>query len=217
MDIYEAMQARHSVRSYQDKEIEPEIIEVLQNEIAKCNQEGGLSIQLLLNDQAVFKGLLPNMVGFRNVSNYIALVGPVDEDSETKLGYFGEQLVLKAQQLGLNTCWVGGTFNRKKCQAVVKENEMLTCVIAIGYGTTQGEPHKTKPMTELCKVDQEMPAWFERGMEAAMLAPTAMNKQNFLIELKEDQVHFSIKESKFSQIDLGIVKYHFEEVTKLSR
>lgn len=217
MDIYEAMQARHSVRSYQDKEIEPGIIEVLQNEIAKCNQENGLSIQLIVNDPVVFKGLLPQVAGFRGASNYLALVGPIDNVSEEELGYYGQHLVVKAQQLGLNTCWVGATFNRKKCQAVVKENEMLTCVIAIGYGTTQGEPHKTKPMTELCKVDQEMPAWFARGMEAAMLAPTAMNKQNFLIELKDNQAHFSIKESKFSQIDLGIVRYHFEEVTKLSR
>ena len=82
--------------------------------------------------------------------------------------------------------------------------------MALGYGDTQGVPHKSKPMPQLCKVDGEMPEWFRKGMEAALLAPTAMNKQNFLIILDGETVKYEAKEGKYRNLDLGIVKCHFQ-------
>lgn len=216
MTIFEAMEARHAVRSYQDKKIENGIVDTLKKEISDCNQEGALSIQLILNDKDVFKGLMAHFAGFRGVSNYIALVGPTGGESEEKLGYYGERIALKAQQLGLNTCWVGATFKRERCKAVIGEKEVLFCVLALGYGVTQGVPHKSKPMDQLCKADKDMPEWFRKGMNAVMLAPTAQNKQDFLVVLNEEQVEFEVKESKFSKVDLGIIKYHFEIGANLS-
>ena len=210
MTIYEAMTARHSVRSYEDRPIEGSLIAALREEIDLCNQEGGLSIQLITGDKDVFKGLLAHYGGFRNVSNYIALVGPAGGQAEETLGYYGERVALRAQQLGLNTCWVAVTYKKKLCRAVVKQNQQLVCVLALGYGDTQGVPHKSKPMPQLCKVDGEMPEWFRKGMEAALLAPTAMNKQNFLIILDGETVKYEAKEGKYRNLDLGIVKYHFQ-------
>lgn len=210
MTMFEAMEARHAVRSYQDKKIENVIVDALKKEISDCNQEGGLSIQLILNDKDVFKGLIAHFAGFRGVSNYIALVGLVGDKSEEKLGYYGERIALKAQQLGLNSCWVGATFKRERCKAVIGHKEVLICVLALGYGVTQGVPHKSKPMDQLCKADKDMPEWFRKGVNAAMLAPTAQNKQDFLIMLNGEQVEFEVKEGKFSKVDLGIIKYHFE-------
>lgn len=210
MDIMEAMKARHAVRSYQEKEIEGTAVQALQEEIDKCNGAGSLSIQLILNDDRVFKGLMAHYGGFRGVSNYIALVGPADGESEEKLGYYGEHLALMAQQLGLNTCWVAATYKKGKCRAVVRDGERLVCVLALGYGTTQGKPHKSKDMAQLCRANKDMPDWFLKGMEAAMLAPTAMNKQNFLITLNGENVTYEMKEGKYSKVDLGIVKYHFQ-------
>lgn len=215
MDLYEAIKARHSVRSYQEKEIDQQAVEALTKEIEQCNREGALSIQLILNDANVFKGLLAHYGGFRGVSNYIALVGPKDGKLEEKLGYYGEHLALKAQQLGLNTCWVAATYKKGKCRAVVAENEKLVCVLAIGYGTTQGVPHKSKEMARLCKAHGELPAWFQKGVEAAMLAPTAMNKQDFTITLDGENVTFDVKDGKYSKIDLGIIKYHFQKGTEM--
>lgn len=209
MTIQEAIQNRHSVRSYQNRAIEAEAAAALREEIERCNQEGGLSIQLITGDGDVFTGLMAHFGGFRGASNYIALVGPSGGGQEEKLGFYGERIALRAQQLGLNTCWVAGTFKRGRCRARIGQGQALACVLALGYGTTQGVPHRSKDMAQLCKVDGEMPDWFRKGMEAAMLAPTALNRQSFLITLKGDEVGFEAKPGKLGMLDLGIVKYHF--------
>ncbi|MGM0110272.1 nitroreductase family protein [Enterococcus sp. DIV0187] len=211
MTIIEAMEQRHAVRRYEKKVLEESVIEELEMEVATCNEKYDLSIQLILNDPQVFKGFMPYFVGFRNASNYLALVGREDSDTEEFLGYCGQHLALKAQQLGLNTAWVGATFRKEKCKAFVKPNEALICVIAIGYGQTQGEPHQSKPLTELCHVNREMPDWFCKGMEAVMLAPTANNKQDILVTLKNEKVIITTEEGPFKQVNTGIVKYHFEK------
>lgn len=216
MTILEAMQARHAVRSYKDKKIEESVIKELQEEINRCNQEGNLSIQLICNDTNVFKGLIANCVGFRGVSNYIALVGESNENLEEKVGYYGQRIALKAQQLGLNTCWAASTYKNQKCKASIGKNEKLVCVMAIGYGATQGVPHKSKTIAQLCRAENDMPDWFRNGMKAAALAPTAQNKQDFLIVLNQEKVQFEVKESKYSKIDLGIIKYQFETGADLS-
>ena len=118
MTIQEAIKNRHSVRSYQAREIDAATVLTLKEEIEKCNREGDLCIQLITNDSSVFKGLVAHYGGFRGVSNYIALIGPSGHDLEEKLGYYGERIALRAQQLGLNTCWVAVTYKKKLCRCV---------------------------------------------------------------------------------------------------
>lgn len=146
---------------------------------------------------------------FSNVTNYIAIVG--NKKDEEKAGYFGERLVLKCQELGLNSCWVALTHG--KCKAIINKGEKLLIIIALGYGLNQGVEHKSKAISELSKVDKEE-EWFNRGMEAVCLAPTAMNQQKFLFELKEGIVTAKALRGFYSKIDLGIVKYHFEVVSE---
>ncbi|WP_167958386.1 nitroreductase family protein [Anaerosporobacter faecicola] len=210
MNIMEAMEQRHAVRNYDQRKISEVIKKQLVEEIEQCNQEGKLAIQLVTEDETVFKGLKAHFGGFRGVRNYIALVGPKGDIAEEQLGYYGERIVLKAQQLGLNSCWVAVTYKKEKCKIVLQEEQDLLCVIALGYGVKQGVAHKSKPMEELCKVNGTMPTWFIDGMKAAMLAPTAMNKQNFLILLSDGKPVFQKGEGKYGNIDIGIVKYHFE-------
>ena len=126
------------------------------------------------------------------------------------IGYYGQQVALKAQQLGLNTCWVAMTFRKRKSRCVLSAGEKLLCVLALGYGKTQGVPHKSKPMEDLCQVEGQMPDWFRQGMEAAMLAPTATNQQKFQITLADGKVTAKSTGGFYSMVDLGIVKYHFE-------
>jgi hypothetical protein len=52
------------------------------------------------------------MEKFTGVQNYIALIGKKSSSLEEQAGYYGEQLVLTAQQLGLNTCWVAMTVSK---------------------------------------------------------------------------------------------------------
>ena len=215
MDIREAIKARHSVRQYKDMAIDPALVEKLNEEIAKCNEESGLRIQLILEDPECFNTLMAHYGKFRNADNYIAIVGKKDlPDAEEKCGYYGERLVLLAQQLGLNTCWVAGSYGKGKCKADRAAGEKILCVISIGYGETEGVKHKSKPSSRLCDVKEEdMPVWFKNGLKAAMMAPTAINQQQFFITLQDGEPLIKAKIGPYSRIDLGIVKYHFEVVS----
>lgn len=212
MTILEAITARHSVRAYIDKPIPEGIIKQLNNEIDVCNTEGGLNIQLVTDEPKAFDGFMAHYGKFSGVKNYIALIGKKSDDLEEKLGYYGERVAIKAQMLGLNTCWVAMSFSkgvpRKSC--AIGKDEKLVCVLSLGYGKTQGVAHKSKPVADLDKTCDTMPDWFQAGIEAAMLAPTAMNQQKFLFTLSEDSVKVISLGGFYSKVDLGIVKYHFE-------
>lgn len=211
INMLEAIQQRHSVRDYSDKKIEENIIAAIRSEIDACNKESGLDIQLVTEEPDAFSSLMAIHYGkFRNVRNYIALIGKKNSDLEEKVGYYGERVALKAQQLGLNTCWVALTFSKGKSKCVVKKGEKLVCVLSLGYGNTQGVPHKSKPIDALYEVEGDMPDWFLKGMEAVLLAPTALNQQKFLFSLSENKVTAKATGGFYSKVDLGIVKYHFE-------
>ncbi len=210
MILPEAIKSRHAVRSYLDKAIEPSIIARLEEEINLCNIEGKLNIQLVLNEPKAFGGRMAHYGKFSGVKNYIALAGTKANTPDEKLGYYGQRLALAAQMQGLNSCWVALTFSKGKCGAVLNKDEKLVCVITLGYGAVQGVPHRSRPMNALCKTEQNMPEWFKAGMEAAMLAPTAMNQQSFLLTQSGNTVNAKSTGGFYSRVDLGIVKYHFE-------
>ncbi len=206
--IEEAMKERHSVRQYDDRELPAEAVAALREKMEEVNRVGGLRIQLVVNEPKAFDGTMAHYGKFSGVRNYFALVGP--KDKAEQCGYYGEQLVLLAQQLGLNTCWVALTFSKIKTAYTVGAGEKLHLVIALGYGLKQGVAHTSKPMEKLCSVPGEMPEWFKKGMEAAMLAPTAINQQKFLFTLGDSGVSSKAGMGMYTSIDLGIAKCHFE-------
>lgn len=210
MDIFEAMQKRHSVRSYTTQKIEEKVVAELKAYIEECNQKSGMHIQLCLNEPNAFDSFMAHYGSFKNVTNYIAIVGKKGKDFEEMCGYWGEKVVLKATQLGLSTCWVALTYSKGKNEAKIENGEKLSCVIPLGYGAVEGVAHENKPMESLCKTDGPMPEWFRKGMEAAMLAPTSMNQQKFLLTLNGNTVTAKAGIGFYTKLDLGIVKCHFE-------
>ncbi len=212
MDILEIMNARHSVRQYADKPIEAEKRTILDELVAEINNQNDLHIQIVYDEPKCFDSFIAHYGKFSGVQNYIALVGKKSADLDEKLGYYGEKLVLKAQELGLNTCWVALTHG--KSSATIQKGEKLGCLITLGYGANQGVTHKSKPLPEVCNYSSTMPGWFLDGMEAALLAPTAMNQQKFFFELiGDDTVKAKCGKGFYTKLDLGIVKYHFEALT----
>lgn len=209
MERMEAIKTRHSVRAYTNRSIEPDKIMALNREIEACNKESRLHIQLVTEEPEAFRGFLAHCGGFRNVRNYIALVGKPSPQHEEAAGYYGERIVLYARQLGLNTCWVAATFRREKTKCIIEKEEKLICVIALGYGKQEGVPHKSKPVEALCRTDGRTPDWFAAGVKAAALAPTARNRQDFCFTLTSDGVKAEAA-GPHAGLDLGIVKYHFE-------
>ena len=212
MELWEIMKQRHSVRQYTDRAIEPEKRAVLDALADQINRKAGLSIQIVYDDPKCFDSFMAHYGKFTGVRSYIALIGKKSPKPDETLGYYGEELVLKAQELGLNTCWVALTHGKSK--AVVGKGEKEVCLIALGYGETQGVTHKNKPLSELCNCSDSMPEWFQSGMNAALLAPTAMNQQKFRFELLPDgNVKATCGSGFYAKLDFGIVKYHFEVVS----
>lgn len=211
MTMMEAIAQRHSVRQYKDTPLPEEAVTALQKEIDACNADSGLHIQLVVNEPKAFQGLMAHYGKFSGVKNYIALIGKKGPDLDELCGYYGERLVLLAQQLGLNTCWVAMTYGKVKSAYQVGTGEKLRLVIALGFGEVQGAAHKSKSFDQVTKVDGPVPDWFRQGVEAALLAPTAMNQQKFRFTLEGDRVMAKAGTAPCAKIDLGIVKYHFEQ------
>lgn len=208
MDLIKAMQERHSVRSYLDKPIEKELLEQLQKVIDECNREGGLHIQLVVDEPQAFDGFMAHYGKFSGVKNYVALIGKKDQDE--KIGYYGEKIALTAQTLGLNTCWVAMSYKKVKTAFSLEQGEKVHCVLALGYGATQGVPHKSKSASEVSVGYDAAPESFQKGVQAALLAPTAMNQQKFTISYENGQVRIKAGFGFYTHVDLGIVQYHFK-------
>jgi len=210
-DIMEVIRARHSVREFTDEPIEQSVRAALDYCVSECNMESGLNIRIVYDDPEGFDARLARYGHFKNVRNYIVLAGKKNEEIDERCGYYGEKIVLLAQRLGLNTCWAGLTFNKKKVKTVLEADERLCIVIALGYGVTQGVARKSKEAKDVVVTRGKMPDWFARGVEAALLAPTAMNQQKFKIGTKQGNPAIEVHgRGFFINVDLGIVKYHFE-------
>ena len=217
MTILEAIEARHSVRAYQDRPLAADVVKAMEEQIATVNHESGLHIQLIQNESKAFLGTLAKYGKFRNVKNYLVLAGRKTDDLDERVGYYGERLVLLAQTLGLNTCWVGLSYSKVPGTYVLDEGEKIACYIALGYGETQGVSHKIKTVKQVSNTSDTTPSWFKKGVEAALLAPTAVNQQKFSFEYvgEVDGRHRVRAKRGFSligytQMDLGIARYHFE-------
>ncbi|MBO7336669.1 MAG: nitroreductase [Lachnospiraceae bacterium] len=210
MNDIEAVKARHSVRNYKPERIPEDKVKLIREKIDELNKEGNLRLQFIENAEKTFNKLMNRAMGLNSAPSVIACVGPDDEGLDERVGYYGEQLVLFIQTLGLNTCWAG-TFNRKNIAAEVGEGERLVISIAAGFGEDQGRPRKSKTAEEVIEAKGDRPEWFDRGVELALLAPTAINQQKFVIRLNDDEtVSFIDKGGVLSKVDLGIVRCHFE-------
>ncbi len=217
MTIHEAIEARHSVRAYLEQPLTGEIVKLLEGKIDELNSESGLHIQLILNESKAFQGLFAKYGKFSGVNNYIVMAGKKDDELDERVGYYGEQLVLFAQTLGLNTCWVGLSYSKVPGTYILNEGEMIACYIAVGYGLTQGVSHKIKTVTQVSNTTATTPSWFKKGVEAALLAPTAVNQQKFSFEyvgIKNNRHQVRAKKGfsliGYTKLDMGIAKCHFE-------
>lgn len=206
MDLKRAMQERHTVRKYMDKPLSDDIIEKLQERVKQNNEKYNLSIKLVINDQSALIGFAKMFIS-KGVNNFFVLAG--EEGSDEYCGYCSADIMLYAQTLGLNTWWVGGMYNKKGAKEKTDGSHTVG-IVAVGYGSTQGTAHKSKDFSQVCSYDGDMPQWFIDGVNAALLAPTAINKQAFKITGSGNKVSISYKFGPFDEVDKGLVKYHFE-------
>lgn len=218
MITVETIRERHSVREYDGKPLAQAEFDALGAVVEECARESGLDIQLVGDNPEVFN-VIARFGLIRGCRTHVAFVvddaklgGTTKAAVDEVIGYWGQKIVLAAQDVGLNTCWCA-LCSRKKSRAVVAPGKKVRLVIAVGHGKTQGFPRKTKSVGALSSVGcAKAPAWFAAAMEAAQLAPTAMNNQNFKITLLSDgkTVRIEAPQSGLNVIDEGIVRRNFE-------
>ena len=210
MTLEEAMRARHTVRRYTDRKIPGDVLTRLNERIQENNQEHGLAMNLVTENTEAFGPAL-RLILAKGVRNYLILAGKERPGLDEAIGCCGADLMLYAQTLGLNSWWVGGTYSRKGVgRNAAPEAGKILGLIALGYGATQGVPHKSKRAEEIASYAGEAPEWFTKGTEALLLAPTALNKQAFTLRGEGRRVSLTCDNGVFSGVDLGIGKYHFE-------
>ncbi len=215
--LVRAITDRHSVRAYTDRKIETEKLEELSKYIEELNNESGMHLQLIDGPGKTYGNIVSRVTGLKSAPYIIACVGPDDVDLDEKAGYYGEKVVLLANILGLDTCWTG-FFSRTAGVAQINVGERISIVIALGYGKDHGRVRKSRSFDDVTDVSGDVPSWFRFAVDMALLAPTAMNQQKFLISLGDDgKVTFKDLKGPYSGTDIGIVKCHFEIGEKYSR
>ena len=227
-ELLKAIDERTSRRHYVSEPIEPEKVSQLQIAITEYNKEQGIRFELVLNNGKAFSDFMPDYGMFPGVHNYICLVHEKKaENSLEKLGYFGELLVLRATNLKLDTCWVGGGFKREDVPISLAENEDIACIIIIGKAVAgksfremaiRGLTHskgKRKSIEDLFEADASVPDWFLQGMQAVSKAPSSRNGQPVLFHYKDGKTTATVEEKLghkglIQLLDFGIAKLHFE-------
>ena len=214
MELIDAIKQRRSVRCYAERSIDAEKLDALKALVQKINEKADLHFQLITEEPEAFNSRLSHYGNFRNVKNYFALVGKKAKDLNERIGYYGQQLVLLAEQLGLNTCWVALTYSKKKAQVEIAPDETCVCLISLGYGAEKPVRHKSKVFSQVTNIPKgiDVPEWFLRGVDTALFAPTAINQQKFKLILGEDGKSVAAKRGigYYSKVDLGIVRLNFE-------
>lgn len=219
MTELEALRERHSVRKYIDRALGADIEKKLRDRIDTLNKEGELRMQLVTDERKAFKGGLFSYGKFTGVCNYILIIGKKSDRLDYRAGYYGEKLVVYAQQLGLRTCWVGLTYKKIPGTYTLEEGERVVCSIAIGYGADNGVQHKMKRADQISNISTETPGWFASGVQAALLSPTAVNQMKFRFDYLLPLEHGGkgrVKPEKgislvgYTKIDLGIGMCDFE-------
>ena len=217
LTLEEAIAARHSVRRYQPRTLAEDAEKALRKQAESLNRALGLHIQLVTNEPRAFGGLA-SYGAFRGVRNYFVMAGPRTQGVEEQIGRAGEMLVLEAQRMGLNSCWAGLTYRKIGNAFTLNEGERVYCLIAVGYGADNGRVRRSKRPQDVSDWTPAAPEWYLRGIEAALLAPTAVNQQKFRFRLLAPEAEgcprvearrlFSL--AGYTRIDLGIAKLHFE-------
>lgn len=214
-----AIENRVSRRKFEKEPITDREKEKIISLIDQLNEEYGLTMTFLEDGSGAFQKLRKSYGMFTNIRSLILMKGKKnDKDLKEKVGYYGEDLVLSITDLGLGTCWVGGTFD--KDELTVNDSEELACVVVVGKVAApslkekmmrSATHRKVKSMEERIISDQPLPQWVQNGMEAVLLAPSAKNTQKAIFKYENNILSAQISDDyAMDLIDLGIAKKHFE-------
>jgi len=218
-DLIKAIDHRVSRRSFEKKAISKEKLDLLQEMIDLFKE---VDIRMVVNDGDSFKRIKKSYGYFTNVDSYIVLVSNnEDKTNYKKLGYYTEQLVLKATSLDIGTCWIGTNID-KTSEFDLKENEVIIAIIALGIvkedlsnkeKIIHFSTHRSVRVIDSFMVESDVSLTEDiiNGLKALAKAPSAINRQPVRLTYLNNVIHAYVeKENKNTCLDLGIGMLHFE-------
>ena len=231
----EFLRSRHSVRRFSSRPIEPATANAVKAAITMVNtHEAGMHFELITDDSTPFEGFKASYGMFHGVRNYICAVADISfPDAQERAGYFAEQIVMKCVELGLGTCFVGGTYDQSRVKTVLRVDRRILFIIALGYAEEKQQTflsglamkmthrHDRQPedffvateAMDFAEACRRLP-WLEDGLKGLASAPSALNKQPVRIRPARDAegnltVAASAEGGEKTLVDLGIGKYNF--------
>ena len=157
----------------------------------------------------------------------MAFIGNMGSASvQEEVGYTGEGVILEATSLGLDTCWVGGSFRRNVANSVIdlKPDEKILAVSPVGYARTpgSGSSHGRLDLNRLIgKAPAKLPDWVQLALEAARIAPSAINRQPWGFDVDEKGITVFVRSKGLDynvskRLDCGIAMLNLEVAARYS-
>jgi len=215
-----SIKKRYSCRRYLDKPIEADVQTALSGFLGTDNL-GPLGtkgrFQLIASteeDAQSLKGL--GTYGFiKGATGY--LVGAVQSGPKAleDYGYLMERAILKATELGLGTCWLGGSFTKSSFskRAGLSDDEIMPAVVSVGYAVEEWKSRDR--IRKSAGADRRLPrevlfygedlskpitdaiaGSYHEVLDLVRWAPSASNKQPWRIVKTESGWHFYLTRSK---------------------
>ena len=238
MNIIETIRKRRSVRTYTGEPLRGEHKTQIEQYISTLQAPFGEKARIeLISVNSGEKPIKLGTYGFiKGAVDYLVLIHEESPFAETASAYMFEQAVLFCTDLGLGTCWLGGTFSRSDFgkQVELKANERMRIVSPVGYASDKqnfienfiinsDKKHASREPFERLFFDtnfdtpltESTAGVFAQPLEMVRLAPSASNKQEWRTLLENGVMHF-YKEPypTFDKIDMGIALCHFELTCK---
>jgi len=218
--IAELVRQRHSCRKYLERPLAEEVRRSLETFIAtNCEGPfGGRARFALVAATAENRSALKGLGTYGFIAGATAfIVGAIEHLPKglEDYGYLMERVILLATDLGLGTCWLGGTFTKSSCarKVALAEGEMMPAVTAVGYAMDGGlskdrirriaGSNFRRPLEELFFRDSfgtplsPLDAGAYAGpLEMVRWAPSASNRQPWRIVRTPAGWHFYLARSK---------------------
>lgn len=223
-----AVPVRRSRRAYERRPVESAGLDSLRRHAGEFRPYPDSRVVLVDDAPAeLFIGILGGYGRVTGAPSALIFVGPSSPGADHHVGYTGEAAVLEATALGLQTCWVGGFFRGPVANelAGTERSERVFAVSPVGHATSTrpvGErlmpgtgPDKPRlPLQVIAPGSERWPAWAVAGAEAVRLAPSAMHRQPWRLELDERGMTISADGASTPRVtkrlDIGIAMLHFE-------
>ena len=198
MTLNEMIYHRKSCRSFTGKPVDAEMIEkILSFEPKSLYPEIKVRLDLVSRDKV--KCICP-----WTTPQVITIYSEETEGYLENIGFLFQQMDLYLQTLGLGVCWLGlGKMNPKTSDNV----DSMKFVIMLAFGYPKGNPlrhdlksFKRKPMEKITDLA-------DPRLEAARLAPSAVNSQPWYFTHEGDTIHVYCSK-KGSKLDTGIALAH---------